>query len=284
MGGGAGLSVSGRRARAASFIILLVLGVCPACWRSAPGPAAAGREPYQCGQADFDDFFRQVQALDTDVKASLDEEARARTPLEQALHVSHASLEKLTEFTKARAQAASREGTPLHVEVRGIDKQDTAGETDKVSASVSQVDDAAMLPAHIDFVRALEKVVRGEAEVLSKYGGLGRRGRSLSLLAPSLEASVSKEFATPAKQQEVSRELAAAKAALGPLVEQAPKAGQSAMYFLREVAAASSAEAKPTKTRGRAERPSGPSTTGKPETAPPIAPPIAPPPSEDFNP
>jgi hypothetical protein len=257
---------------------------------------------YQSDNRTYDEFFEDVHAVEVRTAAALDEEAKARAPLEHALGTRSTTPERLVELTKARVKKG-REEAPLHFVVSGLDA-DKEGEK-KVLATVTVPDEASIPSSQRDLVKALEESAKSEAEIAAELGPVAMKARRLSARQGQLVKSVSRDFTTPSRRDEVSHELGASKVILDGASERAERASNNARSFLKGMASAfppfsdttpASKDDKPNsnksseKPKRSSPRPTPPKTAKTPPAQAPRPEPIptpAPPakaPSEDFNP
>jgi hypothetical protein len=287
--------------------------------RSAVGETRVGQgKVYHSENPTYDEFFDGVHAVQAQAADAVDEEAKARVPLEQALGTRNTTPERLVELTKQRVKGG-REGPPIHVAVAGLDTKE--GEPRKnVEVKVTVPDEAAIPVSQRELVKALEQSTKSEAEIADRFGLVSERAKRLMARHGQLVASLNQDFTTSSRRDEVSQELGASKTILGEAAQRAEKVSGNARSFLRGMSEALSGEAtagkeekpapgkpgakakngeKPPKNGAHAVKPAAPAPPApkpKPEPAhkpPPDTPKAAPapkpepppkPPAEDFNP
>jgi hypothetical protein len=98
---------------------------------------------YQSDNPTYDEFFEGVHAVQTQTVDAVDEEAKARGPLEHALGTRNTTPERLVELTKERV-TRGRESAPVHVAVAGLDTEKGGGPPKNVVVSVTVPDEAAV--------------------------------------------------------------------------------------------------------------------------------------------
>ena len=215
-------------------------------------PAASGESRvkhgklYQSDNPTYDDFFESVHAVQSTASDALDDEAKARAPLERAMGTRNTTPERLVELTKERVKRG-REGPPLHVVVTGLDLEKQGEKPKDVVATVTVPDEAAVPSNQRDIVKALDESAKSEAEIATHFESIVLQARRLSARQAQLLASLSRDFTTPSRRDEVSRELGDAKPVLDGVAERAEKASNSARSFLKGMALAfpSSSDASP---------------------------------------
>ena len=176
-----GQQPSHMRVRLASLVLVALVAACaPAPTRL--GDTHVGRgQLYRAGRADYDTFFAETHDVQLHAMQSIDEERRARAPVEQAMGGTPApSASALAD----RIVARDRENPPAS---------------------------PARDPA---FAQALSASLQSEASVAKKYDPVATRASQLSVRADELLASSDHDFARARERDEVARELSAAKLVL----------------------------------------------------------------------
>jgi hypothetical protein len=283
--------------------------------KSPAGETRVGQgKVYHSDNPTYDEFFEGVHALQTQTVDAVDEEAKARVPLEQALGTRNTTPERLVELTRQRVKGG-REGPPIHVAVAGLETKE--GEPRKnVEVKVTVADEAAVPTQQRDLVKALEQSTKSEAEIVDKFSLVSARAKRLLAMHGQLVTSVNRDFTTSSRRDEVAHELGASKSVLGEAADRADKVSGNARSFLKGMSEAltNNPDAQPphkeektaTKPKGGAPpknvapakpaAPSPPPPRPKPEQAhkpapetpkaepPPKPAPPPKPPGEDFNP
>jgi hypothetical protein len=158
------------------------------------------------------------------------------------------------------------------------------------------------------FVKALTETVRGEAEILDRFGPIMTKAGQLSAVSDELADGVDKEFSARKLRKDVNQELGAAKLILGATEDRAREVSTRARAFLKGLSEAlkppteaapplppppppEKPSTKPVRPRrgaggGKPAKPAGADTAPAPRSdAPAPAPkPAKPKPAEDFNP
>jgi hypothetical protein len=279
---------------------------------------------YQSSNLTYDKFFEEMHAVQLAAMGALDEESKARAPLEQALTVSKTTLVQLADLAKARAKKNEPSGAQIRLAVTGLSREKTDDNPAPVSAVVSIADDSAVAADDRDFIRGLDQSVKSEAELAEKYAPLAMKARKLSARSSELLGSVNADFTRENRRSEVSEELGAAKLILDAVADRSDKISSGALSFLKvmadafpppgppvEVAKVDASKTKPKKNGSKpgaapkpkadaVQKPKPEATPPKPKPEPPSkpkpepvvesskpAPKPAPPPAkaaDDFNP
>jgi hypothetical protein len=282
----------------------LVLAGCTLGHRGVAGDTRVGQgKVYQSDNPSYDEFFESVHDVQAQTADALDQEAKARVPLEQALGTRNTLPERLVELTKDRVKKG-REGSPVHVVVTGLDADKDAKEEKKVVATVTVPDEAAVPSSQKDVVKALQESAQSETEVVTQFGPVALKARHLLARQGQLEKSVTRDFSTPSRRDEVARELRATKPILDAVADRTERASNLARSFLKGLASAfppnsdappapASKDDKPASGKSPAKPKQQATATPPPKPAKPVpAPPATKPapmppaksPTEDFNP
>jgi hypothetical protein len=240
-----------------------VLGWTVAGTGCAPRPVTLGQTQigqgklYQSGSVTYDRFFQDTHAVQLEVMRADEDEAQARAPLERALSANGASLEKLYELAVSRAKKGVEDGPPLvYVIASGLETSkeskeakdpaesgDAPKESPKETAHdpkeppkkvVVQVLPLETAPADQKaFLKGLTESVKGEAEILDRFGPIMAKAGQLSALSDELSDGVDKEFSARKLRKDVNQELGAAKLILGATEEKARDVSSRARAFLK---------------------------------------------------
>jgi hypothetical protein len=230
--------------------------------RTAAGETRVGQgKVYHSDNPTYDEFFDGVHAVQTQAVDAVDEEAKARVPLEQALGTRNTTPERLVELTKQRVKGG-REGPPIHVAVMGLEPKE--GEPRKnVEVKVTVSDEAAVPVSQRELVKALEQSAKSEAEIVDRYGLVSTRAKNLLARHGQLVASVNKDFTTSSRRDEVSHELAASKSILGDAADRTDKVSGNARSFLKGMSEALSGN--PDAAPGKEDKPMPGKLVAKPK-------------------
>jgi hypothetical protein len=300
---------------------MAVLALLPACLpgrQVTVGETQVGKGLlYQSSNPTYDKFFEETHAVQLSAMGAVDEESKARLPLEHALGTSQSAPEQLAELAKARAQKVGQGGSPLHLTVTGLPREKSDDKPTNVTATLSVSDEAGVAPAERDFVKGLDQTLKSEADLIDKFSPIAAKARQLSTRSSELSSSVDTDFAIASRRSEVSEEVSAAKLILDAVAERSSKISAGAMSFLKIMAEAlpppgpaaplpaktETVKTKPKKNGSKPPPAPKPPPASKPKSEPPPskpkpepgaesakpapAPKPAPPPSkpaEDFNP
>jgi hypothetical protein len=201
--------------------------------RSTVGETRVGQgKVYHSDNPTYDEFFDGVHAVQAQSVDAVDEEAKARLPLEQALGTRNTTPDRLVELTRQRVKGG-REGPPIHVAVAGLEPAKEGEPRKDVEAKVTVPDEAAIPPSQRDLVKALEQSMKSEAEILDRFGIVSDRAKRLQARQGQLVASLNRDFTTTSRREEVSHELGASKAILDEAAGRAEKASGQARSFLK---------------------------------------------------
>src|SRR4051794_1396167 len=81
------------------------------------------QELYKTGNQSYDEFFEGVYDLQESTKTAQDDERKARVPLGQALGVGEASLDRMLDLVKTKADDLAQSKNRVHFAVEGVDEQ-----------------------------------------------------------------------------------------------------------------------------------------------------------------
>ena len=315
-------------ARASHFRLILAIGLAVGGASCASRPVTLGQTQigqgklYQSGSVTYDRFFQDTHAVQLEVMRADEDEAAARAPLEKALDARNVSLEKLYELAVTRAKKGVEDGPPLvYVIVSGLETSKESKEAAENGEGPKEPAPAAKEPpkrvtvqilpldtAPADqkaFLKALGETVKGEAEILDRFGPIMVKAGQLATLSDELSDGVDKEFSARKQRKDVNQELGAAKLILGGTEQKAREVSSRARTFLKGMSEALKPPAdvtppppppppeKPEPVKTTRPRRGGGGTTVKPakpeEKAPaphpdPKPKPAKPKPAEDFNP
>lgn len=243
-----------------------------ACASAPRRETAVGKEElYRSGNFDYDEFFEDVNSLQTGSKNAEADEKGARAPLGVALGLGETSVDRMLDALREKTQELSLGKGRVRFALQGLDDagRPLAGQSPQVSTSAKKrpvPKDATSLAA------ALGQTAQSEAQVWERYAALPEKGRRLVARAQELKASLDREFmgASRAKREQVERELEAAGSVSGEIAETCDKVVVTATRFLKEgreilVASAAAEAPKPPPKREMAKTES--KTSGK-EKAP----------------
>jgi hypothetical protein len=265
---------------------------------------------YQSSNPTYDKFFEETHTVQLAAIGALDDDGKARAPLEEAVGANKTTPEQLADLAKSHASKMAA-GGPLHLTLTGLAREKADDAPGYVSATLTASDDAQVPASERDFVHGLEKTAKAEGEILGKYGALASRAHKLSARSSELSGSVGTDFREPGRRADVSDELAAAKLILDAAADRCAKVSAGAESFLKLLAdafpppAAGEVAAKPDPPKGKTKKNSSkaapkpkaespkpeapkpespkPSPAPKPAAAAPT-PASKPPPADDFNP
>jgi len=242
------------------------------------------QELYRSGNFDYDEFFEDVNNLQSGSKNAEAEEKGARAALGMALGLGETSVDRLLDALRAKTQELSLGKSRVRFALEGLDDggRPLAGQAPQVATSAKKrpvPKDATKLAA------ALGQTAQSEAQVWEKYAPLPEKGRRLAERAKELRAAVDKEFmgASKAKREQVERELEAALAVSGEIAETCDKVVVTATRFLkegREILVASATAEAPKRETAKESKSSGKDTAARGVTRAPAPAAAAP----DFNP
>jgi hypothetical protein len=247
-----------RRAKLALLLAALALGTtslaAPGCAGSSVNMAdthVGKEELFKTGNFDYDEFFEDVYGLQGSTKSMVGDEKAARAPLGQALGVGETSLDRMLEVLRDKADELAQSKNRVHFAIEGVDDQGKplAGKTIEVTSSAAK--GRAVPKDASDLASALEQTAQKEGQVWEKYGPLPDRSKRLVEKAGTLLGTVEKEFATLSreKQEEIQRELKAAKAVSEQIGDLSDKVVANSVKFIKQsgelLVAAANAEIKP---------------------------------------
>jgi hypothetical protein len=282
-------------ARTSRLGFFLAIGLSVAAAGCAPRPVTLGQTQigqgklYQSGSVTYDRFFQDTHAVQLEVMRADEDEGAARAPLERALDARGASLEKLYELAVTRAKKGVEDGPALvYVIVSGLETTkeskepkesaengDAPKESPKEAARdakegprkvVVQVLPLDTAPAdQKPFLRGLAESVKGEAEILDRFGPIMAKAGQLSALSDELSDGVDKEFSARKQRKDVNQELGAAKLILGATEEKAREVSSRARAFLKGLSEALKPPAEvPLPPPPPPEKPAAPVKAGRP--------------------
>jgi hypothetical protein len=319
--------MNARKGGAFAWLVAAALSIAPACQllnnRVTVGETRVGQgKLYQSDNPTYDEYFDGVHAVQSQTIDAVEQEQKAREPLEHALGTRNSPPERLVELTHQRMKGG-REGPPVHFVVAGLEAPKESETPKKVVATVTVADEAAVPSGERDLVKGLEETAKMEAEIADKFGPISVRAKHLLARHGQLVASLGRDFTTTSRREEVSHELGASKLILTAVADRADKVAASARAFLKGMAEAfpATSEATPPPKeepahngngRGKSKKNIAPSPKPKPPAAPakpkpepvskaepapkaepetmpeppppPKPPPKPKPPAEDFNP
>jgi hypothetical protein len=201
--------------------VALLLATLPlaACYQP-PGatPAAAaprthvGRgELFATGLVVYDQYFESVHGMQVEAANLPDDRRASRSSLTQALNLlPTASVEQILSQLRGRVSDLKTQGIKLVTQGPGF-----------------VVVGKAPMPEAKQLAQTLSLTVSSERSLDERIAELPGRATSLSLLSANLETSVEKDFKDLTLRREVTAELAAAKAALTAISEEATASGKN---------------------------------------------------------
>jgi hypothetical protein len=288
------------------WVVVAALAALPACVMQRQvtvGQTQVGQGLlYQSSNPTYDKFFEEMHAVQVSAMGALDEDGKARAPLEQALGASKTTPAQLAELTKARTKKNEQSGAQLRLAVTGLSRDKPDEKPAPVSATLTVADDTALASDDRDFVKFLEQSLKSEAELVEKYSQLAASARKLSARSAELLGSAGTDFPVESRRSEVSEELDAAKLILDAVADRSEKISAGALSFLKVLAdsipppgpatAVAKADASKTKPKKSSSKPASPKPKPEPAAKPvaesvkpaPKPSPAPPKPPEDFNP
>jgi hypothetical protein len=220
-----------------TLALVLAAAMAVSCGSVKTADTHVGREElYRSGNFDYDEFFEDVNSLQSGSKNAEADEKGARAPLGVALGLGETSVDRMLEALRTKAEELSLSKSRVRFALDGLDDEGhpLAGVAPSVAAK-----SAAKRPVPKDASRlatALGQTAQSEAQVWEKYAPLPDKGRRLAGRAKELQGSLDEDFndVPKDKRAQVERELEVAAHVSGEIAETCDKVVVSATRFLKE--------------------------------------------------